>query len=155
MDTYSTPTTPNHFSITVDYSLTLMRMIAAGCYDLGTDDITPKRFPVHGQGKHVLMVELVHFDEDMPSDDAVSEIFLRGLRPATIIELLTFGVMHPEEQQKFPIVALGSVGKMNGDDYVPVLYGNDGGRALALSCCCDYWHPYYRFLAVKKLISRS
>jgi hypothetical protein len=138
-----------HFSLTVDYSLTLMQMIDAGRYDWINSDITSKRFPVQGQGKQELTAELVHFDRSISSDDAVAELDRRGLRPATITELLAFGVAYPEEQRKFPIVALGSVTEVFGRRFVPYLYRDGAGRDLYLDWLDGGWAGGCRFLAVR------
>jgi hypothetical protein len=144
----ATPT-PNQFTLTVNYSLTLMQMIAAGHYDWVNSDITPKRFPAHGHGKLELIAELVHFDRNISSDDAVAELERRGLRPATITELLAFGAAQPKKQRKFPIVALGSVAELGGERDVPYLYGGAASRRLGLHWRSVDWRGDSCFLAVR------
>ena len=135
--------------ITIDYGLTLADMIAAGRYDWTNSDITAKRFPLNGGGKVDVAVELVHFDRSISSDDAIAEMRRRGLRPATLAELLAYGAKFPEEQCKFPIVALGSVTAVDGYRFVPYLCGVGSKRDLYLYWWDVDWNGDYRFLAVR------
>ena len=137
------------FRITVDYGKSLAEMILAGHYDWTNSNITEKRFPVKGSGKVELDLELVHYDHNFSSDDAVKEMAKRGLRPATIEELLAFGVKYPEEQLKFPVVALGSSARVDGGRHVPFLSRDGAERDLNLGWWDGGWRGGYRFLAVR------
>ena len=138
-------------TVTVDYSRSLAQMIAAGKYDWVNDDITEKHFPMKGNGKVELNLELAHFNKYISSDDAIAELKKRGLRPATLWELLAFGAKFPETQREFPIVALGSVWRdLDGDRNVPYLWGHADERSLGL-CWYDHdWSDNYRFLASRE-----
>lgn len=141
---------PLTLRITVDYSLSLEQMIALGQYDSKNDDITAERFPVKGEGKKEVVVELVKYEENMSSDEVLADLDSKGLRPATHEELLAFGTAFPELQRKFPIVALGSVAEVYGLRYVLYLDGDDSRRRLGLGWFDDVWYAGYRFLAVRK-----
>src|SRR3989344_3384441 len=111
-------------------------MIANGKYDYANSDITSGNFPMTGNGKQEAVVELVHFGRDMASEAVLKEFEARGLRAATLPELLAFGATYPEKQREFPIVALGSVWQSrSGDRYVPDLDRHGSRRRLNLN-----WH---------------
>ena len=128
----------NCYKILVDYGQTLQQMIANGKYDYANSDITSGNFPMTGNGKQEVVVELVHFGRDMASDAVLKEFEARGLRAATLPELLAFGATYPEKQREFPIIALGSVWQdRDGHRYAPCLSGYSSGRELYLG-----WYDY-------------
>jgi len=142
--------TVNGHPVAVDYRQSLRAMIAAGRYDWANSDITEKHFSVK-PGPAEIVIELVHFDHVMSSDGALSELDRKGLRPATLPELLAFGAKYKERQREFPIVALGSVWRSWSDDrLVPYLSSCAGGRDLGLGWLAGRWVERYRFAAVRK-----
>ncbi len=142
--------TVNGFPVTVDCRQSLQAMIQAGRYDWVNSDITEKHFPVT-RGSQDVSVELVHFDREMTSDDVLAELDRRGLRPATLPELLAFGAKYPEKQREFPIVALASAWRhWLGGRSVPFLSRNAEERDLGLSWLDSRWGALYRFAAVRK-----
>lgn len=151
------PSTPG--SHVVDYDMSLGEMIAAGNYDWKNDDITAKRFPIVGEGKVEFEDTIFHFDRDISSEDAVKEILAADSKnpwePAKIENILAYGAKNPEDQRKFPIVGLGSVGEVDGDRYVSCLSGSDSGRRLYLSWWGGGWGARCRFLGVRKKVSQA
>lgn len=94
--------------------------------------------------------EYVHMDRDASTDEVLSEMDRGELRPALYEELLGFALKYPDEQRKYPIVALGSETSVFGLRYVACLWGGDHGRSLDLRWIdCD-WNDSYRFLAVRE-----
>lgn len=141
----------NIFSVTVDYNMTVEEMVAAGCYDRKNWDIDSKNFKVEGRGRIEVDLELVHFGRVMSSDEVLKELYQKGLRPAKLEELLAFGAKYPDEQRKYPVVALGSVWRLwNGDRRIPSLGGNAGSRGLDLIRLDGVWDVFCRFAAVRK-----
>ena len=138
---------PMNFEIIVDYSQTLTEMILAGQYDWHNNDITECRFPHQQEGKVTLTPVLVHIDRNASTAEALAEIAKRGLRPATLAELLAFGATYPELQRKFPIVALGQSALIGGYPNVPVLCGDGRERGLDLVWAGLGWNGRCRFLA--------
>lgn len=137
--------------VTVDYAMTLPQMIAAGKYDWVNSDITQKNFPIEPSGAVEVPLELVDFGRSVGSDEVLAEFDRRGLRAATLPELLALGAAYPDLQRQFPIVALGSVWQdRDGDRLVPVLGVDDDGRDLGLDWFEREWHDDYRFFAVRK-----
>lgn len=142
--------------ILVDYGLTLEQMIAAGKFDWLNNDINSDQFPVQGEGNEEYETKLFNFDDNISSENAVRRIKeadpANPWESAKIEHLLAFGTKYPEEQRKYPILALGSVGSPSffGKRNVPYLYRRVTGRSLHLDWWNNEWHPIYRFLAVRK-----
>lgn len=140
--------------LTVDYTKTVEQAIADGNYDWKNNDVTTKNFPISPEmiGKKVeVATKLFHFNRDISSDDAISEMDKDGYRPVTLIELLVLGFLFPELQRQFPIVALGSVWRRARDRrFVPCLYVDGSGRLLYLGWFDVVWSAHYRFLGVHK-----
>ena len=94
--------------------------------------------------------EYVHMDRDASTDEVLAEMDRKGLRPALYEELLGFAEKYPDEQRKYPIVALGSGAGVGGYRRVAYLWYDDDGRHLYLGWIGHDWHDYDRFLAVRK-----
>jgi len=133
------------------YTLTLAEQIAAGKYDWHNSDITAERFPVPSVGTPVGEMKLFHFDRTVETDEATELMEADGYEPCDIGELLNYGAKKPDEQRKYPIVALGSV-CVYSDGYRCVAYLRRGGsgRGLGLAGVVDGWGDYCRFLARRK-----
>ncbi|MEK7645318.1 MAG: hypothetical protein AAB391_03310 [Patescibacteria group bacterium] len=138
----------------VDYSQALEVMVAAGNYDWTNDGITPKCFPIVGEGKVEFEDALFHFDKDVSSAAAIAQICAADpanpWEPAKIENILAYGAKNPEEQRKFPIIALGSVAEVRGGRRVPYLGGDGSVRSLDLGWFDGGWGANDRFLAVRK-----
>ncbi len=142
--------TVNGYLVTVDYRQSLKAMIQAGHYDWVNSDITEKHFPV-ASGPTEVSIELIHFDRAMTSEEVLAELDRRGLRPATLPELLAFGAKYPQKQREFPIVALASVWRYwVGGRRVPYLWSNAVERSLDLDWLDLRWGAHCRFAAVRK-----
>ena len=141
----------NCYKVLVDYEQTLQQMIANGKYDYVNSDINQSNFPVSGNGKQEVVVELVHYGRDMETDDVLKDLESKGMRPAILPELLAFGATHTEKQREFPIVALGSVWRgRDGGRRVPCLGRCGSGRWLRLYWDDEGWGDGCRFAAVRK-----
>lgn len=143
---------PETIRIAVDYGQGLEQMIAAGHYDWKNGDITAKRFPIKGIGRVEFEWKLYHFDRDIESDEAEKLIEQDGWDVGATEHLLAFGAKFPEEQRKYPIIALGSAAKVNGNRHVPYLGRYDTYRLLNLGWWGDRWRRSCRFLAVRKVL---
>jgi hypothetical protein len=81
----------------------------------------------------------------------LKEFEARGLRAATLPELLAFGATYPEKQREFPIVALRSVWQnRDGLRCVPCLDRDGSKRMLGLRWLGRRWLDDCRFAAVRK-----
>ena len=140
----------NCYKVLVDYGQTLQQMVANGKYDYANSDITSGNFPMTGNGKQEVVVELVHFNRYISSDEVLKELDRFGYRAATAEKLRAFGAAYPEKQREFPIVALGTVRLLGGGRRVLCLWRGRSGRDLGLCWFEDGWYDDYRFLAVRK-----
>jgi hypothetical protein len=145
--------------ITIDYGMSLDDMIDAGTYYSSTGYITARRFPVQGEGVVQYQAKLFRFDRYISSEHAVAAIKAddrhNPWEPAKIEGLLEYGAANPEEQRKYPIIALGSVAEVRGDHCVPYLYADGNDRHLDLGSSDDGWDVRCRFLAIRKLSSAT
>ena len=146
------PPTPATYPVTVDYSETLEQMIAAGRYHTRNNDIAAEHFPpVQGTGKVEVELHLIHLGHDASTDTVLAELDRRGLRPATLPELLALGVKYPNLQKEYPVVALGSVWRaLYGRRHVAYLGSWNVERFLSLCWLVHGWRSFYRFAAVSK-----
>ena len=94
--------------------------------------------------------EYVHMDRDASTDEVLAEMDRKGLRPALYEELLGFAEKYPDEQRKYPIVALGSETRVRARRSVACLWHDGNGRGLNLSWAGRDWYGLFRFLAVRK-----
>ena len=148
---------PGDRPFTVDYGMTFDQMIAACRCDCVNSDLTKARFPIKGDGKVEFESKLLGFDKSISSDEVVviirSADKARPWEPAQTEHLLAFGAVYPDEQRKYLIAALGSVGEVLGDRLVPCLSRSGSERFLCLCWFNDVWVSHCRFLAVRKKVS--
>lgn len=94
--------------------------------------------------------EYVHMSRNASTLDVLVEMSCRGLRPALYEELLGFSAEYPDEQQKHPIAALGSMSHAGTRPRAAFLWSDDRGQELHLSLFDRDWDDDYRFLAVRE-----
>lgn len=94
--------------------------------------------------------EYVHQARGASLDDVLAEMDRKDLRPALYEELLGFAKKYPDEQGKFPIVALGSEIDVDGRRDFACLWKGAQGRNLRLGWFDEGWLIDCRFLAVRK-----
>ena len=129
---------------------TLESLIKQTKFTWANSDINSKNFP-DAELADVEHLELIHFNRTISSDDAIKEMKEKGLRPATARELVAYAIKNPEEQRKYPIVALGQDWQdPHGDRDVLVLGGGAGDRSLHLLWFDGRWHRSYRFAGVRE-----
>lgn len=144
------------FTLTINYDQTVEEMVESGKYSFANSNITSQNFHIQQSGTHQVEVILVHFDQEMTSDQVKTKLDEMGLRPAELPELLALGTNHPDLQRQFPIIALGSVWQSPyGHLYCPYLYGYSDRRELRLFWLEYRWHAFSRFLALRKSHSKS
>lgn len=150
----ATNSTDGEIKLTVDYTKTVEETIRDGNYNWKNGDITSKNFPVSSEmiGKKVeVAARLFHFNCSISSDDVSSEMDKAGYRPATLMELLTLGILFPELQRKFSVIALGSIWRDPClDYYVPYLHRFGAKRMLNLYWFGVNWGNCCRFLGIRK-----
>jgi len=140
-----------NFNILVDHSLGLKQMVDLGRYSYINENISPKIFPKTAKGKINYDTKLIYFFKYINSVDALKDLDIEGLRPATIEELLAFGAQYSEFQIKFPIFALGSPCDILGIRQIPYLGGvHHKERTLSLYYWDYLWMGSYSFLVIPK-----
>jgi len=97
-----------------------------------------------------VIFEYVHMDRNASTDEVIAEMDCKGLRPALYEELIGFAKSYPDEQRKYPIVALGSVTLMGGYPFVACLWVEDSRPGIFMDCLVGGWQGHCRFLAVRK-----
>ena len=139
-----------HFPLRVDYGRTIESLVAAGKYDWFHIDISSELFATERKGLAEATIELLHFETRKPTEEVLQAITSHGLRPADIVEILTFGATYPEEQRKYPIVARGAlwIGTCGGH-FVPCLRTGSKGRYVDLYWFGGMWDTYYRFAVLR------
>ena len=98
-------------------------------------------------------VEIIHFKKKLTTNDVLKRLDKKGLRPATLRELLAHGAKNPEEQRNYPIIALGSPwSDSNHLCLIPWLFCDSVRRRLVLAADAhgSKWDYGYRFAAVLK-----
>ena len=139
----------------IDYRLSLKEMICAGNYNWTNNSITPEQFPITGNGTEEVEYKLFHFNRYISSESADKAIVKEDVdnpwQSAGTEHILAFGAQNPEEQCKYPIVALKAVGEVSGLCHVVCLCRNGAKRSLRLVYWDVGWNANYRFLAVRKL----
>jgi hypothetical protein len=133
----------------VNYDRSIAESLTAGKYNWTNPSITDANFPSKEEGEREVEFGLFHFNKTTKSDDNVAQMKKEGFRPATMKELLAFGEKNPEEQRKYPIIALGSVAELDGDRPVGCLYGGGSGRIVRLGYYDGGWDDDCRFLGVR------
>ena len=138
----------------INYSKSVKELIKAGNYSYTNSDITSDSFPSKEKGTVNLEAILFEPKDYSRSEGILKEMETHGLKPATLKELLEFGIKYPKEQLKHYVAALGSVWRRpDGGRYVPVLNGDGSERHLDLVWFGGSWAQDYRFLACK--VSRT
>lgn len=143
------------FALDINYTRSLETMVALGRYEYVNGDITAENFPV-GSGEASVEAVLVHLNRRASDEEVLAELQQYGLRPATMAELAAFGEQYPDQQCKYLIVALGSVGTdHHGDRSVGCLVGRPlvgrpPYRGLNVFPLGFGWAEHGRFLAVRK-----
>jgi len=127
----------------------LADMIEASHYDWVSDAVNERNFLwselVPGFG-----LKLYHFGHTVSLEDAVAAMDADGYRPGKLVDLIDYGAKNPEEQRKYRIIALGSIGHVDGHHHVACLGEWRGKRILYPVFFADDWDGTYRFLAVLK-----
>ena len=139
------------FQITLAGDATASELVLRGQYDWHNNWITDERFPIQSHEPIPRTIELVEFDHDPTSEEVLADFARRGLERPTHEDALCFGIQHPEEQRKHPIVFLHepvlSPGVVRD---VLVLRGIVGDRELHLCLFGGWWSSLFVFAGVRK-----
>lgn len=136
--------------LTVLPGLSFAERIERGHYAWVHSDLTRVAFPVTVDQMGEWEWGLLPFDQSPATEDIIHKIVGDGFKPARIGHLLTFGEMYPKEQEKYPIIALGSVAKTSMGLSVPRLCVAGYERKLTLSWFDESWEDQSHFLCVRR-----
>ncbi|TSC60908.1 MAG: Uncharacterized protein G01um1014107_194 [Parcubacteria group bacterium Gr01-1014_107] len=146
----------NPYVISVDYNRSFKEAVKASRCDWFDSQISSFSSPATRKGTAEVKIELIHFDEDISTNEVLHDLDRMGLRPADLHELLAFGEGYPDISLRFPVVGLGSVGLgWHEESIVPYLFQAVGRiEQIALYCMeTDYiWGPDCRFAAVRRAV---
>jgi hypothetical protein len=140
------------YTVRVYCADSLEQMIGDGNYDFVHQDINAENFPIVGQGKQMVNVELWHPNKYFSNGDKVEaelEKSKPGYRFATLPELLALGAAQPELQRQFPIAAMGSIWPHAGYRYFAFLSRDDVKRFLDLYSFGSGFTGHWRFAVVR------
>jgi hypothetical protein len=129
---------------------TLGQLIATGKYDWVSPDINDEHFLLTQKGTMRTFAHPVDLGRGrmVRNSDAKIELAKSGLHPANIEQLLAFGAAYPNEQRKYPIIALESVSQIHGHQCVAFLAADRGSRIAGILAWDDDWSTAMRFLVV-------
>lgn len=125
----------------------LSKLIKDHKFDWVNSDITDNLFPEPETISSDF--KLYHFNRYISSEDAIKEMESDGYRPANAWELLSW----KEWNKTDLVVALGSVGEVDGCRRVLYLSRGVSGRGLSLDWWDGGWTARCRFLGVRNLSS--
>ncbi|TSC56844.1 MAG: hypothetical protein Greene071421_354 [Parcubacteria group bacterium Greene0714_21] len=138
------------FPITLEGSLKTSELVKQG-KEWFDDWITDGRFPIKEHAPLDRTIELLEFDHDPSNNQILEELLRRGLERPTYEHALYFGIKHPEEQRKRPIIFLHEpVRGKGGSLYVLVLREEAGHRGLYLYGFETSWNRGCAFAGVRK-----
>jgi len=142
--------TEQPFGLVVDRTRTLEEVVAAGGYAYANPDINSERCPAI-RAETAGDATLLHFDEELTTDEYLAKLDGMGYRAADIFEGAAFGEKYPDEQLKYPILVLGQDVRGSGGAVCVACLGYwRDGRRLLLYLRDGRWGRRYRVLAFRK-----
>lgn len=95
---------------------------------------------------------LLAFGEEFSQEDAMTEVYRRGYRPANFDELLAFARDYEADTRRGKVFALNTVWKDREHHmYVPYLYGTGTERGVGLWYAFHHLPRDARYLAIREL----
>jgi hypothetical protein len=139
------------FRVTIGDGRSTEELVASGNYGYAHSCVTSDNFPARPfGGPRVREIELVAFDHEVTSEDAIAEAARRGLERPLYEDALAFGAEHPDVQRDGAVVFLhdpwfGFFGRWD----VISLWCNAGRREIGLDGFDDRWSRDHRFAFVR------
>jgi len=111
------------WTVSVNYSLSLDQMIAAGHFKSVDRNYSATAFPIKGEGTKSLLIRLVGIEAksgDIATDEVLNSMKLHAVRPAVLEELLALAAGAPDARLDRRVTALGTIWRdPDGLVYVP------------------------------------
>jgi hypothetical protein len=131
----------------VAWSALLPWLIAAGKFiSYVNPNITTEHFPIQSGDFTIKEVVDVAIPRAMSTAEVLAYLDSKGMRAATLVELLWWWLTNPTKRSNCLVVALGSV----WGGYVPGVVGDGSFRSLRLNTLAGDWGEDYAFAAVSK-----
>lgn len=143
----SATATPQVFTLHGRRTVTML--VKAGRYEWSDPSITDELFPLTEEREFPRTIELDEFDRDPSSDEVLAEFAARGLERPVPADCFDFGIEHPGEQRKHPIVFLHKPVLVHGHPSVLVLRADVGHRGLDLPWFARPWSRHCVFAGVR------
>lgn len=126
--------TLDKFLVSVDYSLSIEEMTKSiRRYGWIHSKVTNENFPIEGNRKQEVELQLIKLKHKSSTEEILDEMKSRGLRAATLAELLAFDAKFPNMAMSFYVVALGSIWySPDGYSYAPELGVSMYGRNVTI-----------------------
>jgi hypothetical protein len=147
--------TKRTFEVIVEFEKSIEELLVLGKYDRADLDINSKHFLARRTRNVRTIIDLIHFDSILSSDDALVVLHKMGYRPADAYELLTLGIKYPDVQREIRIVALGAVRQFPRGDHWVLYLSADGPERLAVFNWSQYDYGGRRYFAAVRKISRA
>lgn len=143
------------FPITSRDDESINTLVKLGKYNNPNPGINDVNFPSPAQAPGKKEALLIRFRGGIDYSKLEATVSKLGYRLGVPKEGLSFGIDHPDEQKKSPILVLGQEWAHDGYRGVVVLYGNPGYRSLNLHDRGNGWRGGYRVLVFRKVSSGS
>lgn len=136
------------FELEVNYDLSLEDLIRNGNFDYVEGSIA--NHPLKRRPSGLIEFHLLNFrgQKTLSWVEIISKLQDRGLRPAELIELLTFGAKFPDVQKYFSIYAMGSTTLSTHGVLVPELTYDQRPRVLVSHLWTNPGGPETKIAAV-------
>ncbi len=152
------------YPVTVNYARTVEDIAKHADFYLDNwyrHHFNSRDIPVKRTGIHEVTVEIVHFNREISTDEALRELDRMGLRPADLHELLAYGEKYRKPDSSKPVAALDSFWVWPGYNlrHYPYLgaatfrgWSEDTGHKCGEVTLYyhENWDSMFRFAAVRK-----
>lgn len=130
----------------LDGQVMLKRILIEGNFDEIDRSILDLRIANKHLEPAVTFERSFRFRETVQSDHVVQDMRRVGFMPSHLGGILSYCSMNPEEQLKAPIIALGTILRIKGEQRVPCFYGGGRKRGIYALKFGDGWGPGCVFL---------
>lgn len=139
------------FQVVVDYDKSIEKIVGDEGYSWVNRNINSMNFPAPKHGKHEITIELVCFEREVSTKQAIEKIKRQGFRPIDVYEL--FYLIDKYSDIPFSVIALGSMSKDpdSGDYLIPYFCRFDLERSrMRLGHHDVNWDSDHRFAVTSK-----
>lgn len=140
------------FHLTLEGNATASELVHRGRYNWHHRKIADRRFPIQQHDTMDRTIKLIEFNHDPISEEVLAEFTRRGLECPIPEDAFYFGIQHPDEQRKRPVVFLHEpVYCPDSHRYVLVLCAPSGIRKMCLYQHDHSWVHHFVFAGVRPI----